>query len=67
MNVSTRRKLFYLFKEDNDIVIHEMTDVDTAEFWKRGKYWEDMPQTTRSEADALREHLLTEFRSNRVQ
>jgi hypothetical protein len=67
MSVPNRPKYFYLFKEANDIVIHEMTDADAAELWKQGKYWEDMPQKTAEQATALRLELLTQLGAHRVQ
>jgi hypothetical protein len=50
--------LFYLFREDDDIKIREMTDAEADKIHSEGQRWLVMPKRTWSEAHALRMELL---------
>lgn len=46
---------FYLFPKGNDFEIRQMTDVEAAALYDKGKSWVDVGKKTRAEAEELRE------------
>ena len=58
MNTKEDPRLFYLFREEDDIVIRPMTKVEAEDLWNRGDRWVDVPQESVAHAQQLRFLLL---------